>query len=265
MRVVAIAANTFREAARNRIMHAILGLAIVIILCSKALAWVSAGEDVKVMTDLGLGAITLFGVIVALFSGTNLLYKEVDRKTSYLILTKPVRRYEFIVGKYFGLAAVLLVCMAVMSALHTGYLTSFLLSGADRPHQAILQEYYLALGQAYFLIFLELCVISAFALLFSSISSAMFSAVGTFCIFFIGHGLRNLKDLTEKVESPLGDWVLTIMYYVLPALFNFDMKHRAAYADPQSAGNILFVVGYAAAYCTVILALTCVIFRRRQL
>ena len=265
MRIVAIAANTFREAARNRIMHAILGLAIVIILCSKALAWVSAGEDVKVMTDMGLGAITLFGVIVALFSGANLLHKEVDKKTSYLILTKPVRRYEFIMGKYFGLAAVLLICTAIMSALHAGYLTSFLLSGADGPHQSVLWRYYLALGQAYFLIFLELCVISAFALLFSSISSPMFSAVGTFCIFFVGHGLRNLKDLTETVESALGDWILTVMYYVLPALFHFDMKHKAAYADPQGAGDILFAVGYAAAYCTVVLAFTCAIFRRRQL
>ncbi len=265
MRVVAIATNTFREAARNRIMHAILGLAIVIILCSKALAWVSAGEDVKVMTDLGLAAITLFGVVVAIFSGANLLHGEIDRKTSYLVLTKPVRRYEFIVGKYFGLAAVLLICTAIMSALHTGYLTSFLLSGADMPHRVVLREYYLALGQAYFLIFLELCVISAFALFFSSISSTMFSAVGTFCVFFIGHGLRNIKDLTDTVESVVGDWVLTIMYYVLPALFNFDMKHRAAYADPQGAGDVFLVVGYAVVYCTVVLAFTCAIFRRRQL
>ena len=107
MKIVAIAEHTFREAVRNKIMHAILGLALVIILCSKAVAWVSAGQDVKVMTDLGLAAITFFGVIVGIFSGANLLYREVDKKTSYLILPKPIRRYEFIIGKYFGLALVL--------------------------------------------------------------------------------------------------------------------------------------------------------------
>lgn len=265
MRIAAIAGNTFREAARNKIMHAILGLALVIILCSKALAWISAGEDVKVMTDLGLAAITLFGVIVALFSGANLLYKEVDRKTSYLILSKPVRRYEFIVGKYIGLTAVLLVCTAIMSAVHAGYLTSFMISMEEGPHGMALRAFYLALSQAYFLIFLELCVISAFAVFFSSISSPMFSAVGTFCIFFIGHGLRNLKDLTDTVESAFGDALLTALYWILPALFNFDMKHRAAYGDPQDLSDILFCVAYAAAYCTAILLFTCVFFRRRQL
>lgn len=265
MRIIAIAGNTFREAARNKIMHAILGLALVIILCSKALAWVSAGEDVKVMTDLGLAAITLFGVIVALFSGANLLYKEVDRKTSYLILSKPVRRYEFIVGKYIGLTGVLFICTAIMSVVHAGYLTSFMMSMPERPHGMALRLFYVALSQAYFLIFLELCVISAFAVFFSAISSPMFSAVGTFCVFFIGHGLRNIKDLMETVESALGNVVLTTAYWVLPALFNFDMKHRAAYGDPQDLKSILFCVAYAAAYCTVILLFTCVFFRRRQL
>lgn len=265
MKIVAIAEHTFREAVRNKIMHAILGLALVIILCSKAVAWVSAGQDVKVMTDLGLAAITFFGVIVAIFSGANLLYREVDKKTSYLILPKPVKRYEFIVGKYFGLTLVLLVCMAIMSAVHAAYLTSFVLSAEGVPHQAALRAYYLALTQAYFLVFLELCVVSAFAVFFSSVSSPMFSAVATFCVYFMGHGLRNLKDLTDTVESALADKVLMVMYYVLPGLFNFDMKHRAAYANPQSTNDILWCVAYAAAYCAAVLAFTCAIFRRKQL
>ena len=117
----------------------------------------------------------------------------------------------------------------------------------------------------YFLIFLELCVISAFALLFSSISSPMFSAVSTFCIFFVGHGLRNIKDLTDTVESVFADKALMVMYYVLPALFHFDMKHRAAYANPQDATQILFVIGYATAYCTIVLLFTSVFFQKRQL
>lgn len=265
MRIRAIALNTFREAARNRIMHAILGLALVIILCSKALAWVSAGEDLKVMTDLGLAAITLFGVIVAIFSGANLLYKEVEGRTSYLILTKPVRRYEFIVGKYAGLSLVLLIYVIIMGLAHAGYLSTFVLTMEDRPHDMVLREFYVALSQAYFLVFLELCILSAFAIFFSVISSPMFSAIGTFCVFFIGHGLRNIKDLTDTVESGLGDTILMIIYYVMPALFNFDMKHRAAYAAPQAAGDILLHVLYAVAYCAVILSFTCVVFRRKQL
>jgi ABC-type transport system involved in multi-copper enzyme maturation permease subunit len=265
MKVIAIAEHTFREAVRNKIMHAILGLALVIILCSKAIAWVSAGEDVKVMTDLGLAAITLFGVIVAVFSGANLLYKEVDKRTSYLILPKPIKRYEFIVGKYFGLMLVLLICTAIMSAVHAAYLTSFVFSREEVLHGAGLRALYLALTQAYFLIFLELCVVSAFAIFFSSVSSPMFSAIATFCVYFMGHGLRNLKDLTDTVGSAFADKVLMVMYYVLPGLFNFDMKHRAAYANPQSMNDIIWCITYAAAYCAVVLALTCVIFRRKQL
>jgi ABC-type transport system involved in multi-copper enzyme maturation permease subunit len=265
MRVLAIAANTFREAVRNKVMHAILGLALTVILCSKAMAWVSAGEDAKVMTDLGLSAITLFGVLVALFSGANLLYKEVDNRTSYLILSKPLRRYEFISGKYLGLISVLLACLAIMSAVHVGYLTSFVVPSEETPHLQVLRLYYIALGQAYFLIFLELCVIAALGVFFSAISSPVFSAVATFCAFFIGHGLRNLKDLTEVVESPAGDLVLKAFYWLLPGLFMFDIKHYAAYAQPRSIDSILWCVVYAAFYCTLVLAFTCAIFRRKQL
>ena len=265
MRIPAIAANTFREAVRNRMMHTILGLALAVIMCSKALAWVSAGEDLKVMTDLGLAAIVLFGVIVALFSGANLLHKEVEKKTSYLILTKPLARYEFILGKYFGLTLVLLACAAIMSAVHAGYLTTLLFSVEGRAHGAIVRSYYIALTQAYFLIFLELCVISAFAVFFSSISSPVFSAVATFGIFFIGHGLRNLDALSGTIESASTRFLLQTAYKILPALFLFDMKHQAAYADPEGVLDILLRVAYAAAYCAAILAVTCTVFRRKQL
>ncbi len=267
MRVGAIAANTFREAVRNKVMHAIVGLALIVILCSKALAWVSAGEDVKVMTDMGLAAVTLFGVLVALFSGANLLYKEVDNRTSYLILSKPLRRYEFIAGKYLGLVLVLLGCSVIMSTVHAGYLTTFVASMEEEEvlRGEMLRSFYLALGQAYFLIFLELCVVAALGVFFSVISSPVFSAIATFCTFFIGHGLRNIKDLTDVVESQAGDLILKAMYWVLPGLFMFDIKHYAAYAQPRSLGTILGCVVYAVCYCIVILTLTCVIFRRRQL
>lgn len=266
MRIAVVAVNTFREAVRNKVLHAIFGLALAIILGSKAMAWVSAGEDMKVMTDLGLAAITFFGVVVALFSGANLLYKEVDRGTSYLILTKPVNRYEFIIGKYFGLILVLLAYLVIMSLVHAGYLSSFLLTMEERPQAAALRAYYLALSQAYFLIFLELAVISAFAVFFSCVSSPTFSAIATFCMYFIGHGLVNIKDLAvDRVTSGVGYVVLQIVYWVLPALFHFDMKHQAAYGDPQSAGTILLTVGYAVAYCTVVIVFSCAIFRRKQL
>ncbi|MFC1671799.1 ABC transporter permease [Planctomycetota bacterium] len=264
MRITAIAVNTFREAVRNKVMHAILGLALTVILCSKAMAWVSAGEDAKVMIDLGLAAITLFGVIVALFSGANLLYKEVEQRTSYLILSKPLRRYEFIAGKYLGLVLVLCACSVIMSIVHAGYLTIFIFFSPEFA-QGLVSLQYIALVQAYFLIFLELCVIAALGVFFSAISSPVFSAVATFGAFFVGHGLRNLKDLTEVVESPFGDAALKIMYWVLPALFYFDMKHQAAYAQPKDLGSLLWCVVYALFYCTVILGLTCAVFRKRQL
>jgi hypothetical protein len=154
-----------------------------------------------------------------------------------------------------------------MSVVHAGYLTTFVVSMGEEEAMRgeMLRSFYLALGQAYFLIFLELCVVAALGVFFSAISSPVFSAIATFCSFFIGHGLRNIKDLTEVVESRVGDLVLHLMYWILPSLFVFDIKHYAAYAQPRGAGAILGCIVYAVFYCTVILTLTCVIFRRRQL
>ncbi|MCX5758490.1 MAG: ABC transporter permease subunit, partial [Candidatus Hydrogenedentes bacterium] len=121
MRVYAIAHNTFREAVRDKVLYVLLFLAGASILGSKALGWISVGQDIKIMKDISLATIQVFGVLIAIFVGTNLVYKEIDKRTLYTIISRPIHRYEFVIGKYLGMAALLLFVTVVMAGVATAY------------------------------------------------------------------------------------------------------------------------------------------------
>ncbi|MBP7431889.1 MAG: ABC transporter permease, partial [Candidatus Hydrogenedentes bacterium] len=121
MRVLAVARNTFREAVRDKVLYVLLLFAAAAIFGSKALGWISIGQDIKIVKDLSLAAVSVFGVLIAIFVGTNLVYKEIDKRTIYTILCRPMHRWEFILGKYAGLAALLALVTAVMAAVAAVY------------------------------------------------------------------------------------------------------------------------------------------------
>ena len=116
-RIYAIALNTFREAVRDRVLYGVLGLATGVLAFTLALAELSLDQQDRVITDLGMASISIFSVVVAIFLGSSLLYKEIERKTLYVILPKPIRRHEFLLGKYFGIVLTCAVFVLLMGAI----------------------------------------------------------------------------------------------------------------------------------------------------
>src|ERR1700759_2553055 len=116
LRILAVAVNTFREAVRDRVLNGVLGIALLVLVFTLALAELSLDQRSRIVLDIGLASISLFSVVMAVFLGSSLLYKEIERKTLYVILPKPIRRHEFLLGKYFGIVLTVTVFVAIMGA-----------------------------------------------------------------------------------------------------------------------------------------------------
>ena len=176
--VFAIARNAFREAVRDRVLYNLVIFVLLLTATAISIGELSGGQERKIIADLGLSAILLFGVFIAIFVGVGLVYKEIERRTVYSIFSKPVGRGQFLVGKYLGLCLTLLVNVIVMGA---G--VSLALAYVSRGWDPLI----LSIWPAIFLIYLELMILTAVALLFSAFSSPALSALLTFLIFIIGH------------------------------------------------------------------------------
>ena len=188
----AIALNTFREAIRDRVLYLLLVFALILIAVSRLLSMLTVGNEEKIIKDMGLGAISLFGVLTAVFVGVNLVFKEIERRTVYTLLANPVRRWQFVTGKFAGLVAVLALQVVAMSLLLFGVL-------------AVRGESPWPLLPAVVLIGVELCLITAFALLFSSLTNPILAAVWTFASWVAGHLTWSLELLKERCpRGPVG-------------------------------------------------------------
>jgi ABC-type transport system involved in multi-copper enzyme maturation permease subunit len=235
MRIVAIARNTFREAIRDKVLYVLLLFAATVIFGSKALGWISIGQDIKIVKDICLAATSIFGVLIAIFVGTSLIYKEIDKRTLYTILSQPMHRYEFILGKYLGLMAVLAVSVLTMVATTALYVV--LLGG----------EINLVFFEAALLIYVQLLLVTAFAVLMSALTSPILGAIIVFCAFVLGNGTGILRDLPPQFDDTFAKKMLETAYYVIPNLSNFNIRAEAANDVPVDA----FYVGWASAYGVV--------------
>ncbi len=261
MRVLAIARNTFRENIRDKVLYNLILFALLMILSSFALGQLSLGYDDKVIVDLGLTAISVIGTLIAIFIGIGLVHKEIERRTVYALLAKPVHRWEFILGKYLGLLFTLLVNVGIM-AVGLGVTLAF---RGSVPIQS-----YARLLPAVSLIFLSLALTTAVALLFSSFSTPALSALFTFFLWIIGHFNADLVQFARLTKSSIAGLLSRILYYALPNISNFstidsrNVFQSAAYYEPINAAAIGWAVLYAVLYCTILLALTSAIFQRRD-
>jgi Cu-processing system permease protein len=251
MRILAVAQNTFRESVRDKVLYVLLFFAAVAILGSKALGWVSMGQDIKIMKDVSLAAVLIFGVLIAIFVGTNLVYKEIDKRTLYTILARPMRRYEFILGKYLGLAFLLALVTVVMTAVAAIYILA--LGGS------VTASFFLAAA----LIYAELLLITAFAVLLSSLTSPILGALIVFSIFLFGHATTILVDLPQQIEGA-SRYLLRAIYYVVPNLNNFNIRAEAANAVDISLTYVLWALAYGAAYTALLLILAAWAFERKD-
>jgi ABC-type transport system involved in multi-copper enzyme maturation permease subunit len=260
-RILVIAGNTFRETVRDKILYNLILFALIMILSSIMLGQLTLGNEEKVILDLGLSSISVFGMLIAIFIGIGLVYKELEKRTAYALLAKPVHRYELILGKYLGLLFTLLVNLSIMTI---GLELALLYNG----HIGIWG--YVRILPAVYMVFLALAVTTALALLFSTFSTPALSALFTFFLWIAGHFSRDLLNFGELTKQTAVLWLCRIVYYVVPNLTNFDIIdsrsviQSAGYSRPIDAAAIAGSTLYCIVYCSAILALAVVIFKRRD-
>jgi ABC-type transport system involved in multi-copper enzyme maturation permease subunit len=253
--VATIARNTFREAVRDRVLYNLVLFALLLIGGAIFLGELSGGQEAKIIVDLGLSATLLFGVFIAIFVGVGLVYKEIERRTLYAILSKPVGRGQFLVGKYLGLCLTLLVNILIM-----GVGVSLALAYVQRGWHPMILQIWPALG----LIYLELTILTGVALLFSSFSTPALSALLTFLVFIIGHLSADLKAFAASLGGVASRWLFSGLYYLLPNLSNYSFITAAAHGNVPSSGVLLLGLLYAGLYVVVLLSAATLIFSQRN-
>lgn len=254
-RVASIAHNTFREAVRDRVLYNLVLFVLLLTGASIFIGELSGGQERKIIVDLGLSAILLFGVFIAIFVGVGLVYKEIERRTVYAIFAKPVGRGEFLIGKYLGLCLTLLVNVFVMGA---G--VSLALLYVSRGWDPLA----LRIWPAIMLIYVELMILTGVALLFSCFSSPALSALLTFFVFIIGHFSSDLKGLANSMGSTAARWLFRGLYYLLPNLTNLSFITPAAHGEMPTVAHTAMAILYAVVYIAVILAAATLVFSRRN-
>lgn len=254
-RIAHIAANTFREAVRDRVLYNLIAFAVLMSGAAILVGQISIGIERLVVVNLGLTAVSLFGIVIAIFIGIGLVSKEIDKRTLYTVLSRPVRRWEFIVGKFLGLAGTLVVNTFFMAI---GVFVALL--WVSRKFQATDGWLLVAL---YFII-LQFLIITALALLFSSFSSPLLSAVFAFSLFIVGSFSEDLRGFAAISEGALR-WLATAIAYLVPNFSALNIITSVAHEQPVSLPLVAYNTAYALLYVCVALSGAVLIFERREL
>ena len=250
-RIGVIALNTFREAIRDRILYLLLVFALLMMGSAQLLSLLTVGGEEKIIKDLGLASISLFGVLTAVFIGVSLVSKEIERRTIYTIVSKPIHRHEFLLGKYCGLALTLGVNTAIMTAF---FYLLLLLKGFADPRLLL----------AIALIYMELLLVTAFATLFSAFSTPILSTLFSLSLYLVGHLTWSLDLLRSRLTGAAGRALCRVLFFVLPNLEMFNIKGDVVHGSAIPETLPLLALAYLCGYGGVVLALACVILDRRD-
>jgi ABC-type transport system involved in multi-copper enzyme maturation permease subunit len=266
MRVTAaIAISVFRESVRDKVLYNLVLFALLLMASSYLIGQLTAGQDVKIIKDLGLSATSLFGLFIAVFIGIGLVSKEVERRSIYSLMAKPITRSQLVIGKYCGLTLTLAVNVAVMAL--ALYAVLAYMSWKLGPEARILWEtppLDPAMLKAVVLIFVELMLVTALALFFSTFSSPMLSAALTFGLYVAGHFSGDLRNFQQVVDSPAAARFARGLYWVLPNLAQFDVKNDVVHGLHVPIGYMAMAGAYAAAYIGMLLTISVLVFSRRD-
>jgi len=255
-RVGAVALNTFREAVRDRVLYNLVFFALVMIAASILVGQVSIGIEEMVMVSLGLSAISVIGLLIAVFIGVGLVSKEMDKRTLYALLAKPVRRWEFLLGKFGGLVLTLTVNTAAMAV--GLFLALKLVKQSGEPLEGPM------LVAVYFIL-LKLALVVALALLFSCYTTPLLSILCTAGLYVAGLFVVQMRAYHSETIAPALQSLLKKLSYLLPNFENFDVMAAAAHGHAIPGALIAQNTAYAAIYCAVVLAAAAAIFTRRNL
>ena len=255
-----IAINAFREAIRDKILYNLVIFAVVVIAASILLGRLTIGQDQRVIKDIGLAAMSLFGVLIATFVGTSLVHKEIHKKTIYTIISKPIHRYEFILGKYCGLLVTTFVNLVIMTVV---LFTVLVLHRLLLSHSAPVIGY-ISLLKAVLLIFLELMLVTSIAILFSTITTPTLSIFFTLGAYVAGHITVDLKELGEASGSGLLKGLTSFLYYVLPNLDNFNIRAKMVRDIHVSGTFIFYIIAYGILYMAAVLIVSILSMERKE-
>jgi ABC-type transport system involved in multi-copper enzyme maturation permease subunit len=258
-----IAVNVFRESVRDKVLYNLVFFAVLLIGTSYLIGALTAGQDIKIIKDLGLAATSVFGLFIAVFIGIGLVSKEVERRSIYALLSKPIRRQEFIVGKYLGLVLTLLVNISVMTAAIYLVLAGMASLGGGwmTPERPALDPLLL---KAILFIFLQLMIVTAIALFFSTFSSPMLSAALTFGLYVVGHFNADLKNFENVIDSRPAVYLARALYYLLPNLAPLDIKSQIVHGEPVSWSYIGVNTAYGLLYIGALVLASVFVFSRKD-
>jgi ABC-type transport system involved in multi-copper enzyme maturation permease subunit len=251
-----VAINTFREAVRDRVLYNLVLFALLMIGAAVLVGGVSIGIEQLVIVNLGLSSISIFGLVMAIFIGVGLVYKEIEKRTLYSLLAKPIKRWEFLVGKYAGLLLTLVVNTAFMTL---GLAAAFFYVGGRIARADVW------ILVAIYFILLQLALVTALAMFFSCFSSPMLSTLYTLGIYLTGVFAADIRGISEFTKNPAMLYVTRAIYYVIPNFHNFNAIATAAHGDAIPLALIGQNSLYAVLYVTLLLIASAAVFSRRNL
>ncbi len=258
-RVYAIALNTFREAVRNKVLYAALGVVVAANLFAILLGEMSLAEEARIARDVGLGTMALFGALTAIYLGVSLLHAEISKRTIHVILAKPIHRHEFVIGKYLGMAVTLTLLVLAFAAA---------LAGVLRLAEMPLTD---AVGKAVVLGWLEVMIVAAIAIFFSSFSTPFLSGIFTLGIFVLGRSWAELEAVATRSKDALVQTIARAALYVVPDLHLYSVsgsevagQHASVHGEFVSWAYVGHAAIYAGAVIGILLLLAMAIFRRRD-
>jgi ABC-type transport system involved in multi-copper enzyme maturation permease subunit len=251
-RIWAICRNIYLEGFRQKIFIAAVIFAVVLIVLSVFLGPFSLGEISKIVRDFGLAISSLLGIFVIVTIGSSILYRDLERRTIYTIVTRPIRPREIIIGKFFGITLLVISLVFAMSVIQQ--LVIFLSDGRF--------DFLILIAPLFFCF--EIMIMTGILLFFASFSSAAFSSIMTVVLFIVGHASPDLKLFADSVKSPFLKTASTFFYYLLPNLENFNLRQDVVYRLPIHADQALFIVCYGIGYVVLLLFLSVIIFEGRE-
>jgi ABC-type transport system involved in multi-copper enzyme maturation permease subunit len=255
-RILIVARNTFREAVRDRVLYNLVFFALLMIACAVLVGQISMDIESVVMVSLGLSAISLIGLLIAIFTGVGMVSKEIDKRTLHAVLAKPLHRWEFLLGKFSGLVLTLTVNTAAMAA---GLFLAMLF-----VKHAIVGSDTVVLVAIYFIL-LKLSLVVALAMLFSCFTSPLLAILFTGGLYLSGLFLAELRNLQTTQLNPQTQKFLAFLSYLLPNFGNYDVMGAAAHGRSIPASLILHNTLYTILYCAMVLSVAALVFSRKDL
>jgi ABC-type transport system involved in multi-copper enzyme maturation permease subunit len=252
-RITALAVNTFRETVRDRIFYLVAVFGFVMLASTAVLSPLNVGAQGKIMSDVGLAAMVVFGLVVAVFVGSAMVRKEMDKGTILTILAKPIGRREYLFGKFLGLNLTLVAMLAVMGLLFL--LMLFLAPGT----------FSLRFLAAFYMSFLELTLINAVVVFFSTCVSPILAAVFTLSAFAVGHLSESIRDFGTMQGTAFQQNMSVAVYYLVPNLEVFNVRAAVVHGDPVTAWHLVNATVYSVAWTGLLLLLAGAVFARKEL